>query len=116
KRAEKHLTALEAADREGRYEAEGWRVRKDGSQFWVNALVYPIRDEQGDLTGYVKVTRGYYRKAASGRCPRTSAKCRFTVPKDGVRWSTHRGCRSGGSTIRGQNAILLAQVTRRMCD
>src|SRR6516162_6672284 len=57
KRAEKHLTALEAAEREGRYEAEGWRVRKDGSQFWVNALVYPIRDEQGDLTGYVKVTR-----------------------------------------------------------
>src|SRR5215467_9236295 len=57
KHAEKHLTALEAAAREGRYEAEGWRVRKDGSRFWVNALVYPIRDERGDLTGYVKVTR-----------------------------------------------------------
>jgi PAS domain S-box-containing protein len=57
KHAEKHLTALKAADREGRYEAEGWRVRKDGSQFWVNALVYPIRGERGDLTGYVKVTR-----------------------------------------------------------
>jgi PAS domain S-box-containing protein len=57
KHAEKYLTALEAAAREGRYEAEGWRVRKDGSRFWVNALVYPIRDERGDLTGYVKVTR-----------------------------------------------------------
>src|SRR6516165_4989708 len=57
KHAEKHLTALEAAAREGRYEAEGWRVRKDGSRFWVNALIYPIRDERGDLTGYVKVTR-----------------------------------------------------------
>ena len=55
--AEKHLTALEAAAREGRHEAEDWRVRKDGSRFWVNALIYPIRDERGDLTGYVKVTR-----------------------------------------------------------
>jgi PAS domain S-box-containing protein len=57
KHAEKHRTALEAAAREGRYEAEGWRVRKDGSRFWVNALIYPIRDERGDLRGYVKVTR-----------------------------------------------------------
>src|SRR6516165_7400917 len=38
-------------------EAKGWRVRKDGSRFWVNALIYPIRDERGDLTVYVKVTR-----------------------------------------------------------
>src|SRR5215472_25145 len=57
KHAEKHLTALEAADREGRCEAEGWRVRKDGSRFWVNALIYPIRDQRGDFRGYVKVTR-----------------------------------------------------------
>ena len=57
KHAERRLIALEAAAREGRYEAEGWRVRKDGSRFWVNALIYPIRDERGDLTGYVKVTR-----------------------------------------------------------
>src|SRR6516225_3445547 len=92
KHAEKHLTALEAAAREGRYEAEGWRVRKDGSRFWVNALIYPIRDE-GRPYGLCEGHAGYYRKTASGRCPRTSPKCRFTVPKDGGRWSTHRGCR-----------------------
>jgi PAS domain S-box-containing protein len=57
RRAGKHLVALETAAREGRYEAEGWRVRKDGSRFWVNALVYPIRGETGDLTGFVKITR-----------------------------------------------------------
>jgi PAS domain S-box-containing protein len=57
RRAERHLAALQTAAREGRYEAEGWRVRKDGSRFWVNALVYPIHDETGDLTGFVKVTR-----------------------------------------------------------
>ncbi|MBV8576123.1 MAG: PAS domain S-box protein [Acetobacteraceae bacterium] len=57
RRAERHLAALETAKREGRYEAEGWRVRKDGSRFWVNAVVYPVRDEAGNLTGFVKVTR-----------------------------------------------------------
>src|ERR1700758_883790 len=57
RRAERHLAALQTAAREGRYEAEGWRVRKDGSRFWVNALVYPIYGETGDLTGFVKVTR-----------------------------------------------------------
>jgi PAS domain S-box-containing protein len=57
RRAERHLAALQTAAREGRYEAEGWRVRKDGSRFWVNALVYPIHGETGDLTGFVKITR-----------------------------------------------------------
>jgi PAS domain S-box-containing protein len=57
RRAGQHTAALETAAREGRYEAEGWRVRKDGSRFWVNALIYPIRSETGDLNGFVKVTR-----------------------------------------------------------
>ena len=83
KHAEKHLTALEAADREGRYEAEGWRVRKDGSQFWVNALVYPIRDEQGDLTGYVKVTRDITEKLL-GKMPSNEREMPLYSPK---RWS-----------------------------
>ena len=49
--------ALQIAAREGRYEAEGWRVRKDGSRFWANAVLDPIRDETGKLIGYAKVTR-----------------------------------------------------------
>ncbi|MET0180904.1 MAG: PAS domain S-box protein [Novosphingobium sp.] len=42
---------------EGRFEAEGWRVRKDGSRFWANVVVDPIRDETGELVGFAKVTR-----------------------------------------------------------
>src|SRR5215472_13852467 len=57
RRAERHLVALETAKRDGRYEAEGWRVRKDGSRFWVSAAIYPIRDRAENLTGFVKVTR-----------------------------------------------------------
>ncbi len=49
--------ALEAAAREGRFEAEGVRLRKDGSRFWVNAVIDPIRDDFGNLLGFAKVTR-----------------------------------------------------------
>ena len=49
--------ALETADREGRFEAEGWRVRKDGSRFWAHVVIDPIRDKSGVLIGYAKITR-----------------------------------------------------------
>ena len=49
--------ALYTAGREGRFEAEGWRVRKDGNMFWANVVVDPIRDEQGKLIGFAKITR-----------------------------------------------------------
>ncbi len=48
---------LEVAAREGRFEEEGWRVRRDGSMFWANVVITAIRDETGALTGYGKVTR-----------------------------------------------------------
>ncbi|MFK5599811.1 MHYT domain-containing protein [Methylobacterium sp. HMF5984] len=50
-------TALMTAAREGRFEDEGWRVRKDGSRFWANVVIDAIRNEQGLLVGYAKVTR-----------------------------------------------------------
>jgi PAS domain S-box-containing protein len=49
--------ALRVAAREGRFEAEGWRVRKDGSRFWANAVLDPIRDQSGKLLGFAKITR-----------------------------------------------------------
>jgi PAS domain S-box-containing protein len=49
--------ALETAERVGRFEAEGWRVRKDGSRFWANVIVDPIRTDDGRLIGFAKVTR-----------------------------------------------------------
>ena len=49
--------ALRAAAAEGRFEAEGWRVRKDGTRFWVNAVLDPIRDDKGKLLGFAKITR-----------------------------------------------------------
>lgn len=48
---------LTVAEREGRFEAEGWRVRKDGSQFWASVVITALRDDKGQLRGYAKVTR-----------------------------------------------------------
>lgn len=49
--------ALQAAARDGRFEAEGWRIRKDGSSFWANAVLDAIRGEDGTLLGFAKITR-----------------------------------------------------------
>ncbi len=48
---------LETARREGRYESEGWRLRKDGTRFWANAVVDAVHDETGALMGFAKITR-----------------------------------------------------------
>jgi PAS domain S-box-containing protein len=48
---------LETALREGRFENEGWRVRKDGTRFWAHVVIDAIRNDQGELIGFAKVTR-----------------------------------------------------------
>ncbi|HEV7384941.1 MAG TPA: PAS domain S-box protein, partial [Phenylobacterium sp.] len=49
--------ALRIATAEGRFEKEGWRVRKDGSPFWAHVVIDPIRNEAGDVIGFAKITR-----------------------------------------------------------
>jgi len=49
--------ALDVARRTGRYESEGWRVRKDGSRFWASAVIDAIRGEDGEIIGFAKITR-----------------------------------------------------------
>jgi PAS domain S-box-containing protein len=49
--------ALEITVSEGRFEEEGWRLRKDGSRFWASVLITALRDERGNLRGFSKVTR-----------------------------------------------------------
>jgi PAS domain S-box-containing protein len=49
--------ALATAAKEGRFENEGWRVRKDSSRFWALAVLDAIRDETGEVIGFAKVTR-----------------------------------------------------------
>jgi PAS domain S-box-containing protein len=49
--------ALRVAQEEGKFEAEGWRVRKDGSHFWASVVIDPILDTDGVLIGFAKITR-----------------------------------------------------------
>jgi PAS domain S-box-containing protein len=56
-RADKPRESLETAAREGRIEEEGWRVRKDGSRFWAHVLITALRDADGALRGFAKITR-----------------------------------------------------------
>jgi PAS domain S-box-containing protein len=51
------FAALEKARSDGRYESEGWRMRKDGTKFWASAVIDAIRDENGALIGFAKITR-----------------------------------------------------------
>ena len=50
---------MQLAAARGRFEEEGWRVRKDGSRFWANSVLTAIRDSAGTVTGYAKVTRDF---------------------------------------------------------
>jgi PAS domain S-box-containing protein len=72
--------ALNVAASEGRFESEGWRLRKDGSKFWALAVLDAIRDENGELLGFVKITRDItQRREAQLRLLESEARFRQLV-------------------------------------
>jgi PAS domain S-box-containing protein len=66
-RAGKPAWELQVATKEGRFEDEGWRIRKDGSRFWGNVIITPVRDNSGDLLGFTKVTRDFTERMLAER-------------------------------------------------
>jgi PAS domain S-box-containing protein len=65
---------LRIAEREGRYEEEGWRVRKDGTRFWANVVITAIRDPDGELIGFGKVSRDLTVRRLSEQHTRAKAR------------------------------------------
>jgi PAS domain S-box-containing protein len=69
---------LDAARRHGRVEESGWRVRKDGSRFWANIVVTALRERNGQLMGFAKVTRDLTDRAYRA----------FVEATNGIVWTT----------------------------
>jgi PAS domain S-box-containing protein len=73
--------ALDTAAREGRFENEGRRVRKDGTTFWANVVIDAIRDEDGKLIGFAKITRDITERRAAQQALETAREALFQSQK-----------------------------------
>jgi PAS domain S-box-containing protein len=82
--------ALEIAAREGKFEAEGWRVRKDGTRFWAHVVIDPIRSPSGALMGFAKITRDLTERREAQRA-RTDPRCAAPIAKNGCHRPADRG-------------------------
>lgn len=87
--------ALRAAAETGRFEEENWRVRKDGSRFWADVVITPVRDAHGAVIGFAKVTRDLTERQRAAEALRDSEE-RFralaVTANDAIVSADSRGC------------------------
>lgn len=103
---------LRVAAERGRVEDEGWRVRKDGSQFWADAVITALRDENGALTGFGKVTRDLTeRKRAEDEIRRLNSELReLNRLKDRFVSAVSHELRTPINALMGFGSILCDEV------
>jgi PAS domain S-box-containing protein len=102
--ADRPAAALAIAARDGRFEAEGLRVRKDGTRFWASVIIDPIRNEAGELIGFAKVTRDITERMETQRILReTQEQLAATQRMEAV------GQLSGGIAHDFNNLMMIIQ-------
>jgi PAS domain S-box-containing protein len=74
RRAGKPQEILARARREGRFEEEGWRVRKDGQRFWASVVVTALKDARGEIVGFAKITRDLTEQRRADAAARRAAE------------------------------------------
>jgi PAS domain S-box-containing protein len=116
---------LKAAASQGHAEAEGWRVRKDGSRFWANVVIAPVHSGGGELLGFSKVTRDFTeRKRIEEEIHKLNAELQARVVElaasnrelEAFSYSVSHDLRAPLRQIDGFSRILLDEISESLSD
>jgi len=81
--------ALDVAVKNGHFEREEWRIRKDGTRFWAHVVIDPIRDDSGKIVGFAKVTRDITERKEAEAALEVAQQALFKAQKNGGSRTAH---------------------------